>query len=109
MTHTNIDSQTEQDFDRVIAVVSYITVIGWFVAIVMNGSHKSSIASFHLRQSLGLIITFALLSFIPLIGWLASIFVFIYWPIALFHAVKGDLYCVPVLGKYYQEQLRFIS
>jgi len=40
-----------------VAVISYLTVIGWIVAMIIYDKHQSSLASFHLRQSLGLIIT----------------------------------------------------
>ena len=96
------------DMAKAVAILSYLTILGWFVAIVMFGKHKSSFTSFHLRQSLGLIITAALLSFIPLIGWLLNVGVFIIWIIALYHACQGDKHLVPFLGEFYQSHLDFI-
>jgi len=95
--------------EKVVAVLSYITLIGWLAAIVLHGSHKSSFASFHLRQSLGLIITGALLALIPLIGWLLNIAVCLIWFFALYHAVKAHKQKVPLLGDFYQEHLDFIK
>jgi|GEM_PF-4375918 len=35
-----------------VAVISYFTLIGWIVAMIIYDKHQSSLASFHLRQSL---------------------------------------------------------
>jgi len=94
---------------KTVAILSYITLIGWFIAIVLHGTHKSSFASFHLRQSLGLIITGALLALIPLIGWLLNIGVCLFWLYALYHVIQGNEKTVPVLGNLYQEHLDFIK
>ncbi len=94
---------------KVVAILSYITVIGWLVAIVLHGTHKSNYASFHLRQSLGLIVTGALLALIPLIGWLLGVAVCLAWLYALYHVVQGHTQKVPLLGDFYQEHLDFIK
>lgn len=107
--HSQMSTHTEHDHARTIAVLSYLTIVGWLAAILMFGSYKSQLAGFHLRQSLGLIITTALLSFIPLIGWLLNIAIAVFWLISLFHACKGEYYTVPVLGVSFQTHLRFIT
>ncbi len=94
---------------KVISILSYITLIGWLVAIVLHGSHKSNFSSFHLRQSLGLIITGALLSLIPLIGWVLNIAICLAWFYALYHVVQGHQQKVPMLGDFYQQHLDFIK
>ena len=92
-----------------VAVISYFTLIGWVVAMVIYDKHQSSLASFHLRQSLGLIITGAILSLIPLIGWLLNIAVIYAWAMGLYSAVQGQEYKVPLLGDFYQRNLDFIQ
>jgi hypothetical protein len=54
---------------RTIAWVSYITFIGWIIAFVShsNALVKSSLATFHLRQSFGLMVTWFALMLIRLI------------------------------------------
>ncbi|MGL1956200.1 MAG: hypothetical protein OCD00_02615 [Colwellia sp.] len=94
---------------KIVAVISYLTIIGWFVAIVLYGNHKSRFASFHLRQSLGLIITTALLTLIPFIGWLFYIAVFIAWLYVTYCAILGQKKKVPLLGDFYQQHLDFIK
>ncbi|WP_147302672.1 DUF4870 domain-containing protein [Thalassotalea euphylliae] len=107
-------THTDHDYARMIALLSYLTVLGWLAAIVLYGQNKhgcgkSYVVAFHLRQSLGLIITAALLSFIPLIGWLLNFVVAIFWLISAFHAFKGEIYSVPWLGDKYQNHLHFIT
>lgn len=39
-----------------IAIIAHITIIGWVVALVMNSNNKSSLATFYIRQMLGLLL-----------------------------------------------------
>lgn len=92
-----------------VSVISYFTLIGWVVAMIIYDKHQSYLASFHLRQSLGLIITGALLSLIPLVGWVLNFAVILAWAIGFYGAIKGQEYKVPLLGDFYQRQLDFIQ
>lgn len=107
---------------KTISWVSYITIVGWIIAIVSyNGSQdKSSLARFHLRQSLGLFLTvvaiyIAIMMFAMFIGILATILsllnlgVLVLWVIGLISAVNGEEKPVPVLGDFYQKTLTFIN
>jgi uncharacterized membrane protein len=92
-----------------VAVISYFTLIGWVVAMIIYDKHQSSLASFHLRQSLGLIITGAILSLIPLVGWVLNFGVILAWAVGIYYAIQGQEYKVPLLGNFYQEHLDFIK
>ena len=92
-----------------VAVISYFTLVGWVVAMIIYDKHQSSLASFHLRQSLGLIITGAILSLIPLVGWVLNLGVIFAWAAGVFYAVQGQEYKVPLLGDFYQQHLDFIQ
>ena len=92
-----------------VAVISYFTLIGWVVAMIIYDKHQSSLASFHLRQSLGLIITGAMLSLIPLVGWVLNIGVILAWAVGIYSAIQGQEYKVPLLGDFYQQHLDFIQ
>ncbi|MEM9160434.1 MAG: hypothetical protein AAGB46_15415, partial [Verrucomicrobiota bacterium] len=53
-------------------IVAYLTLIGWIIALVTNNP-KDELASFHIRQMLGLMLTMIVASVlvaIPIIGWL---------------------------------------
>ncbi len=94
--------------DKTVAILAYITLIGFIVAIVLHSSKKTSLGAFHLRQALGLILSAVVLAFIgviPILGWLlawvGSIFLLVLAIIGLFAAVNGQKKPVPVLGEYY--------
>ncbi len=102
--------------DRTVAILSYITIVGFIIAIVMHSSKKTALGAFHLRQALGLFISglaFGLcvivLAFIPILGWLAiavgwlSLLVFLI--MGLIAAASGEQKPLPVVGAYYQKWL----
>ena len=100
--------------DKTVAILSYLTLIGFIVAIVLHGSKKTRLGTFHLRQSLGLLITAIacwvlniILAFIPIIGWITIIIVwlglFALWLMGLISAASGQTKPVPVLGEQYQK------
>jgi uncharacterized membrane protein len=96
--------------EKTVAIVSYLTVIGFVIAIVMNGNRKSVFAAYHLRQSLGLLIVgFALGIFfiIPILGWiLAPILLLclaVLWLISLLGAVNHKCKPTPILGVHFQK------
>ncbi len=100
--------------DRTVAILSYLTIIGFIVALIMHSSKKTALGSFHLRQCLGLIITAIALSiagmilmFIPFIGWLTAmacwIGMLVLWVMGLIAAVNGQQKPLPVVGEHYQK------
>jgi uncharacterized membrane protein len=100
--------------DKTIAIVSYLTPIGFIVAIVMHGSKKTSLGAYHLRQSLGLMITSIavvvfgmVLAFIPFIGWLADLALWfgliVLWFTGFLAAVNGQQKPVALLGEPFQK------
>lgn len=107
---------------KTISWVSYITIIGWIIAFVQYGNTnpKSSLATFHLRQSFGIVVTsFALyfglmiLSFaVPFMSLLFSVVwlvVLVLWILGLIAALNGEEKTVPVLGPMYQQWFQFIK
>ena len=69
----------------------------------MNSNNKTEFASFYIRQMLGLMLMSIILYFIPVIGWLANILVFVLWVISLVGAIGGEKKETIVLGKQFQE------
>ncbi len=60
---------------KVVGIISYLMPVGWIIAFILNNP-KSDLASFHLRQSLGLIVValaIRIVMYVPLLGWLAGI------------------------------------
>ena len=57
MENQNFNGIPEKNEDsKTVAILSYCTLIGFIIAIVMNSSKKSKLGAFHLRQVLGIII-----------------------------------------------------
>ena len=97
---------------KTIAVISYLTIIGWVIAYVMNSNNKSQIAIYHIRQSLFLMlagivlyIVQTMLLFIPYLGWLITLLsiliglaLLILWIMGLIAAINGEEKPVPVVG-----------
>ncbi len=85
---------------KTIAIVSYITIIGWVIALVLNSSEKSSFASFHIRQALGLNLLWMVLSIIPFFGWIIGLALVV---MGLLTAIGDRMVPVPVVGVYFQD------
>jgi uncharacterized membrane protein len=88
--------------DKTVAIVAYITLIGFIAAIVINSNKKTQLGAFHLRQMLGLFLT-GILCIIPLLGIVIGLFLFVLWIMGLLAAIKGEMKPVPLLGGLYQK------
>ncbi len=105
-TENNISTDTQTVTEKSnTAVIAYLTIIGLIIAFVLNNDKKEPFASYHIRQSLGLMITGVLLSIvnvIPILGWLISIvgffFILYLWIMGLINAINGREKAVPILG-----------
>lgn len=97
--------------DKTVAILSYITIIGFIVAVVLHGNKKTALGTFHLRQALGLWITaiacWVVLMIIPVVGWIAIPFVmlgiFVLAVIGFIGAASGQMKPIPLLGEKYQK------
>lgn len=96
------------------AITSYILIVGVMIAISMNAEKKNAFASFHIRQALGLTVTFLSLGLIVsnfdslMISGTMWIFVSILWTYGFFTAIKGDMKPIPLLGRLFQRTFKFI-
>jgi uncharacterized membrane protein len=117
------------------AWVSYLTIVGWVIALVThyNKNSKSSLATFHLRQSFGifaigfglyfvfftifaigfgLYFVFFTLIFIPFLSPLFSLIglgLLILWVMGLIAALNGEEKPIPVVGPLFQQWFQFIQ
>lgn len=96
------------------AITSYILIVGVLIALSMNSENKNSFASFHIRQALGLSITFLSLGLVVsnfdslMISATMWIFVSVLWTYGFFTAIKGDTKPLPLLGSLFQKAFHFI-
>lgn len=85
-------------------IVSYLTIIGWVVALAAGD--KSEYSKFHINQSLVLFIGFVIANvvgylpvpFMGLISWALGIFVFVLWIMAFIGACQGQEKEAPLIG-----------
>lgn len=97
------------------AITSYILGIGVFIAMSMNAEDKNQFASFHIRQGLGITLTFISLGLIIsnfdslMISAPMWISISVLWSYGIFSAIKGETKPVPLLGIYFQKWLKNIS
>lgn len=97
---------------QLISIICYLSFVGWIIAFIIYQNDKSELAIFHLRQSLGILITIMIGVFvfwIPIIGWLCAILMFVLWLMGLIYAAQGEQKTVPILGELYQNLLRAIQ
>lgn len=91
------------------AIVSYITIIGTLIAILMNNEKKNPFASFHNRQALGINLMFYILAYFVgyFNNWGVSsafyVFSFVLWIYGFIGAVQGEQKIVPLVGNYFQD------
>ncbi len=96
------------------AITSYILIIGVLIAMSMNSENKNPFASFHIRQALGLSITFISLGMIVsnfdsfMISGTMWVFVSILWTYGIFTAIKGETKPIPLLGNLFQKAFNTI-
>ncbi|MFG6687554.1 hypothetical protein ACGK9U_13300 [Mariniflexile sp. HNIBRBA6329] len=104
---------TEQDIDRgrQNAIISYLTIIGVIIAFYLNKEEdkRSDFANFHIRQSLGLWLTFWALGYIigSFDSWLVSSSFYLCFAVLFIYGFTGALgrkkQIVPLVGAFYQK------
>jgi uncharacterized membrane protein len=110
-----MNNNTTTESGKTAAICSYILVIGVFIAMSINSEDKNAFASFHIRQGLGLTLTFISLGLIIsnfdslMISTSMWIFVFVLSSYGIISAIKGETKSIPLLGNYFQKWLSNIS
>ena len=100
--------------DKTVAILAYITLIGFIAAIVIHSNKKTKLGAFHLRQVLGFVLTGIavvfceiVLIFIPILGWLCIVALWasmlVLWVLGLISAINGEMKPMPVVGPLYQK------
>lgn len=105
--------------NKTLSIVSYITIIGWFVAYISGKDNADALLKYHLRQALGLALVnifFSLvlniaalivpgLSFIGILG-LAFLML---WIIGIINAANGAQKPLPLIGKAFENKFAFVG
>lgn len=123
MTHPH-----QPKYDKLLAIMSYITPVGWILSYLVYKSdmeHKNSypLYSFHMKQSLGLFLLFVMIPavqlfffFVPFISWIITLIspllylgVFVIWLLGLTGAINETNTPVPLIGIYLQRWFKEVS
>ena len=110
---TPVPSPATGGEDKTVAIIAYLTLIGFIVAIVVHMNKKTKLGAFHLRQMLGFLLTGiavvfceVILIFIPILGWLCILAMWasmlVLWILGLVAAINGEMKPMPVVGPLYQ-------
>ncbi|RFN58347.1 hypothetical protein [Marixanthomonas ophiurae] len=101
--------QTTTDNGKNIAIIAYITLIGWIIALVMHNNNKTELGAYHLRQMLGIMVLGLVLSLlnmlldIYILALIIQIGLLVLWVLGLIAAVQGEKKPVPLLGEQFQQ------
>ena len=99
---------------KITAITSYVLIVGVLIAMSMNNESKNPFASFHIRQALGISLTFISLGLIIsnfdslMISAPMWIFVSVLWSYGIFSAINGTTKPLPLLGNYFQKWFKSI-
>jgi uncharacterized membrane protein len=102
------DNQVTMTEDNTVAVVSYLTLIGFIIALIIHQNKKTELGAFHLREMLGLLlfaVGLQVLSLLPLLGiiaLLAQIALFVLWLLGLINAINKEKKLLPIVGDLFQ-------
>lgn len=104
----------EQKEDKTIAIISYCTIFGSIIALIMNSEKKYPFAVFHNRQALGLNLLFFAMGY-P-IGHYNSWFVIVpfylafivLWLFGFAAALQYEAKIVPIVGSFFQRIFKSI-
>lgn len=97
-----------------IAITSYILIVGVLIALSMNSENKNTFAAFHIRQGLGLTVTFIIIGvsissfeniMVAIPMW---IFISVLTIYGIFTAAMGKTIALPIVGRLFQKLFKSI-
>ena len=104
---------------KTMAIVTYITIIGLIVAFIVNSNKKNPFTAYHIRQSLGIYITWLVLNlvisaisfivYIPLLSWLVYLAMITLLVLGIVTAIQSETKPTPILGEKFQEWFKNIG
>ena len=108
-TQTKKSSSQEVGNAKLVAILSYIFIIGIIWYFVDKDVQKSSLAKHHVQQGIVLVLTSLAINFIggviPILGWLiilplGNLAVFVFWIFGLVYALQEKEKNIPLIGQF---------
>lgn len=103
MRQTTLNTRIHSMEGKTKAIVAHLTLIGWIIALVVNNDEKDDLASFYIRQNLGLMLLSLVLAIIPILNFIAWILPLVLWVMSLIGAIQGEKKITPLIGTYFQD------
>ena len=105
---------------KTIAVISYLSIIGWVIAYFQYKDKKQDpFVAYHLKQALGIAIISILLgvainvvvSIVPALSVVvyANIIILVLWVMGILNAMNGLKKPVPVVGPLFEHKFGFLN
>ncbi len=105
--------------NKILAMLAYVTLIGWLIAFFVKREETDSLRRYHLRQGLGLFVVAFVLNFISYIlvtlsaslsflGGFVGLVVLIFSIIGILNASKEEEKPLPIFGKRFEDQFNFL-
>jgi len=91
-------SKEEIEKGKTMAIVTYLGLIGFIVALATDGK-KNEYTRFHMNQALPIMIAM-LVSPIPVIGWIVAVAGLVFWIMGIINAANGEMKRLPVIGNF---------
>ena len=90
------NSTDDVEKNKVLAAISYIFIIS---LVVLLAKKDSPFAQFHAKQGFVLFAVSVICVFIPFIGWLINLVVFVFAIIGIISAAQGKWYKMPLVSQ----------
>lgn len=102
--------------NKTIAIISYITIIGWFIAYLIGKDNLDAFSKYHLRQSLGLaliglvlnVLNFSI-SFLGIGLNIVGVLLLILFIIGIVNAANNQMKPLPVIGQFFEDKFNFLG
>lgn len=94
---------------KVPAIVGYLTIVGFIVGYFMNKDRNNEFANFHLRQSIGLWLSFFAVGIVistqdfAMVRLAYYMFFGVLFIYSFMTAISGKMNAAPIVGKLYQK------
>ncbi len=95
---TNTVDITPVGNDKLYAILSYISIL-WLLGLLIEPEKNHAFVKNHVNNGIWLTILSIACSIIPIVGWIASIAVLVFWVMGLVNACTGKTFTIPVIGE----------